>query len=107
MGGDAGGRFHFARAGFPTDDLRARALPNIYYDTAASPLMYDNGIWARAVPALGEERVLFGSDFPLNLYPRTAVEAEMAQFAAGGRAGGGGEEILGGNAERVFQLRRA
>jgi predicted TIM-barrel fold metal-dependent hydrolase len=88
----------------PLSDARFRGLANVYYDTAASPLMYDNGVWARTVPALGADRVLFGSDFPLNLYPRMAVEAEMAQFVAEAKAGGAGEGILGGNAERILRL---
>jgi predicted TIM-barrel fold metal-dependent hydrolase len=88
----------------PLRDARFRALPNVYYDTAASPLMYDNGVWARTVPVLGADRVLFGSDFPLNLYPRVAVEAEMAQFVAEAKAAGASAEILGGNARRVLGL---
>ncbi|MEO5961373.1 MAG: amidohydrolase family protein [Opitutaceae bacterium] len=88
----------------PLRDARFATLANVYYDTAASPLMYDAGIWSRAVPALGAERVLFGSDYPLNLYPRVAVEAEMAKFLAEARAGGVSAEILGGNARRLLRI---
>lgn len=88
----------------PLTDPRFGALPNVFYDTAASPLMYDNRVWAKATPSLGADRVLFGSDFPLNLYPRTAVEAEMAQFVAEAKSGGAGEGVLGGNAARIFRL---
>jgi len=51
-------------------DAEDRALRNIYYDTAASPLMYDPGVWSRVVEAVGSERILFGSDYPLILFPQ-------------------------------------
>ncbi|HYP16944.1 MAG TPA: amidohydrolase family protein [Opitutus sp.] len=84
------------------NDARLRMRENIFYDTAASPLLYDAGVWQRALPALGAERVLFGSDFPLNLYPRVAVEAEMTAFLQEAKAGGAGEAVLGGNARRLL-----
>lgn len=42
---------------------------NVYFDTAASPLLYGQDIWRRFCTQVPAERVLFGSDFPLNLYP--------------------------------------
>jgi hypothetical protein len=80
------------------------ALPNVYYDTAASPLLYDAGVWTRALPKFGADRVLFGSDYPLNLYPRVSVAAEMARFVAEAREGGANAQVLGGNAARVLGL---
>src|SRR6185312_1203945 len=52
-------------------DNECRPLRNVFYDTAASPLLYDAGVWVRGVEAAAEGRVLFGSDYPLILYPRT------------------------------------
>lgn len=86
----------------PLRDPAVRALANVYYDTAASPLLYHATIWTRFLAVVPRERVLFGSDYPLNLYPRVSVEAEMARFLAEARAGGATDEILGGNAERIF-----
>lgn len=86
----------------PLRDPAARALPNVYYDTAASPLLYDADVWPRFLAAVPPERVIFGSDYPLNLYPRVTVAAEMGRFLAEARAGGAGAAVLGGNAERVF-----
>jgi predicted TIM-barrel fold metal-dependent hydrolase len=40
-------------------------LKNVYYDTAASPLLYDVDIYTTAVKLAGLEKILFGSDFPL------------------------------------------
>lgn len=82
----------------------AAALPNVYYDTAASPLLYDAGVWSRALPAFGADRVLFGSDFPLNLYPKLDELPGLVRLAAEARLGGADERVLGGNAARLLRL---
>jgi uncharacterized protein len=86
----------------PLCDPSARELGNVYYDTAASPLLYSAEIWRRFAAVVPRERVLFGSDFPLNLYPRVSVEAEMGRLLAEARAYGAGDDILGRNFERIF-----
>lgn len=43
----------------------ARALANVYFDTAATPYLYRKDIFLLAPQFIGWERVLFGSDFPL------------------------------------------
>ena len=82
----------------------AAALPNVYYDTAASPLLYDAGVWSRALPAFGAERVLFGSDFPLNLYPKLDELPGLVRLVAEARAGGAEENVLRSNAARLLGL---
>jgi len=42
---------------------------NVFYDTAASPFLYDYRIYEVALKIIGEDRILFGSDYPL-LPPR-------------------------------------
>lgn len=79
-------------------------LGNVYVDTAASPLMYDAGIWARVLPAAGGDRVLFGSDYPLNLYPRASEAAGLARLVAEARAGGADAGVMGANARRLLRL---
>ena len=86
----------------PLRDASVCALPNVYYDTAASPLLYDAAVWQRFVAVVPSDRVLFGSDYPLNLYPRVSVEAEMGRFLAEARQAGAGDDILGGNFQRLF-----
>lgn len=86
----------------PLGAAEAAALPNIYYDTAATPLLYAADVWTRALPGCGLERVLFGSDFPLNLYPKKDQEPGLARLVAEARAGGADARVLGGNAARVF-----
>jgi predicted TIM-barrel fold metal-dependent hydrolase len=49
------------------------ALANVYFDTAAFPLLYDDKSVARLVDLAGPERVIFGSDYPL-LSPRRQLE---------------------------------
>jgi len=66
----------------------AAALANLYYDTAASPLTYDAGIWRRLVGRVGAERVVFGSDYPLNLYPALDPEPRMARLIAEAESSG-------------------
>jgi predicted TIM-barrel fold metal-dependent hydrolase len=79
---------------------------NVYVDTAASPLLYGPEIWQRFISAVGPGRVLFGSDFPLNLYPRLDPEPNLARFVAEVRAAGlsPGESaaVLRENARRWF-----
>jgi len=57
--------------------------PNLFFDTAASPLIYGAGSrpWKAFVAAVGAERILFGSDYPLNLYPALNAQPEMRCFA--------------------------
>jgi predicted TIM-barrel fold metal-dependent hydrolase len=91
----------------PLREPAARALTNIYYDTAASPLLYDAGIWQRFLSVVEAKHVLFGSDYPLNLYPRTAVEPELAMLV--GEAQGAGlataqlSAVMSGAAENLLQ----
>lgn len=88
----------------PARDPRFREQPNVFYDTAASPLLYDNGIWSRATTLLGGERVLFGSDFPLNLYPKLDQLPGLIRLADEARKAGMTDAIMGGNAARLLGL---
>ena len=55
---------------------------NIYYDTAASPLLYDQKIWRQFIAQVGVERMIFGSDYPLNLYPTIDPVPNMVRLVA-------------------------
>ncbi|MBI4495525.1 MAG: amidohydrolase family protein [Deltaproteobacteria bacterium] len=55
----------------------ARAARNAFYDTAASPFLFDPRIYRLALTIVGPERILFGSDYPL-LRPRRYFE-ELAR----------------------------
>ncbi len=53
-----------------------KALTNVYYDTAASPYLYNPKILDIAVHILGEDKILFGSDFPLIKPKRYLAQAQ-------------------------------
>jgi predicted TIM-barrel fold metal-dependent hydrolase len=75
---------------------------NIYYDTAASPYVYKADIYRSAARAVGADRILLGSDYPL-LSPKRYF-SEMKQ------AGLEQHEIdsIGGqNAARIFKIATA
>jgi hypothetical protein len=83
-------------------------LANVYYDTAASPLIYDEHIWRQVLDVVGAQRVLFGSDYPLIAYPATETEPEFFHMRAEARGAGlkPAEQIavFGLNAARLLKL---
>lgn len=66
----------------PLREPTARERPNLWYDTAASPLLYPESVWRRFLNVVPKEQVLFGSDHPLNLYPRIDPAPNLARFVA-------------------------
>ncbi|MBI5690326.1 MAG: amidohydrolase [Verrucomicrobia bacterium] len=76
---------------------------NVYFDTAASPLLYGVEVWARELPRVGAGRVLFGSDYPLHLYPRNEEQDGLGRFVAEARAGGAEAAVFGGNLRRLLE----
>ncbi|HEY4989182.1 MAG TPA: amidohydrolase family protein [Opitutaceae bacterium] len=78
------------------------SLPqNLYFDTAASPLQYDTGVFRRALGRVGAARILYGSDYPLLLHPRQSREPGFTRFLAeidsAGLDAGERRQILGAN----------
>jgi predicted TIM-barrel fold metal-dependent hydrolase len=70
---------------------------NVYYDTAATPFLYDPCIY-RAAAALGlTKKILLGSDFPL--LPPSRYLGALTESGIPPREQ---ELILGGNAERLL-----
>ncbi|MEO7411858.1 MAG: amidohydrolase family protein, partial [Opitutaceae bacterium] len=80
-------------------------LKNVFYDTAASPLLYDATVWKRFIDAVGSDKVLFGSDFPLNVYPRVDAEPAMIRLLHEAHAAGVPDDVLRGNAARMLNVR--
>jgi uncharacterized protein len=76
-------------------------LKNVYYDTAASPFLYDPDIYRVAIETAGAEKVLFGTDYPLIAPKRYYKEIEQAGVSVEDR-----EKICGENAARLFGQRR-
>lgn len=76
----------------------AGALPNVWFDTAASPLLYGPEVWGKAKAG----RVLFGSDYPLILYPQIEAAPGAGGLLGEARRGGASAAVLGGNAVGLF-----
>jgi predicted TIM-barrel fold metal-dependent hydrolase len=76
-----------------------KALPNVYYDTAASPYLYTPGIWDIAVKLVGSDRILFGSDFPLMPPSRIVKEIQSSGLDPYSQ-----QKILSGNARRLLGI---
>jgi uncharacterized protein len=59
----------------------SRALRNVWYDTAASPLIFPTArIFSVAFACVGARKLLFGSDYPLRLYPARQDGPDMRPF---------------------------
>ena len=74
------------------------SLKNVYFDTAASPYLYDSEVYEIADKIVGSSKILFGSDFPL-LRP-TRYFSEMEQTGLTKKKLG---KIKGENARRLLE----
>jgi uncharacterized protein len=85
-----------------------KKFKNVYYDTAASPLLYDPKIHTAIVNAIGHEKILFGTDFPLMLYPKKQKEADFSTYLEeikkSGLSHDALESILFKNAQRLLRI---
>lgn len=75
-----------------------RAFKNIYYDTAASPFLYDSNIYRIAEEIVGD-KILFGSDYPLLGIKRYSGEISDS-FANAGKV----SRVMGDNAARFLEV---
>ena len=97
--------------GLPFYELNPRVhrdLSNVYYDTAANPLLYSIQSISIVTQIIGSGRLLYGSDFPLLLYPRSERSADMTRFLAELRGCGlldnDLDAILGNNLSQLLSL---
>jgi len=56
-----------------------KALQNVYFDTAASPFLYQPQIYTLVSQLVGADKILFGSDYPL--LPQTRLLQEINSAA--------------------------
>jgi len=77
-----------------------KAMANVFFDTAASPLLYTSEIYNQVIQLVGADKVLFGSDYPLLEQKRLIEEIKALNLA---------EEtenlILSGNAQRLLGIK--
>lgn len=74
-------------------------LKNVYFDTAASPYLYDPEIYAVACKMIGGKKILLGSDYPLLKPQRYFKELDTAGISGADRA-----DICGANAKKLLKL---
>lgn len=75
------------------------ALTSVYFDTAASHLLYDPAVYRRVIEAVGVGNVLFGSDFPLTTQAKALERTRAAGLTEAELAA-----VLGGSAARLLEL---
>lgn len=74
-------------------------LNRAHFDTAATTLLYDAGIFATVASTIGAERILMGSDYPL-IRARTVI----GQVESSGLPRSAIDMITGGNAARLLGI---
>ena len=77
------------------------SLKNVYFDTAASPFLYDASVFRIAIELVGVDKILFGTDFPL--LPPARYFSEMDQA---GLTRAQIDKICGLNAKALLALNR-
>lgn len=76
-----------------------KALRNVWFDSAASPFLYRAEVYERAVDLVGNEKILFGSDWPLLDQRRCLAELDELNLSRWSI-----NRIRGGNAAELFEL---
>ncbi len=74
-----------------------QALGNVYFDSAASPFLYTPEVYEQVARLVGEDKILFGTDYPLLDQGRLIKEVESAELPETTR-----KLILSGNACRLL-----
>jgi predicted TIM-barrel fold metal-dependent hydrolase len=75
------------------------ALNNVYFDTAASPFLYTSQVYQQVVQLVGEDKILFGSDYPLIPQRRFLKEIRSLDLPETTK-----NKILSGNAQRLLGI---
>ena len=75
----------------------ARALANVFFDTAATVFLYKPEIFEQMSRIIGSDKILFGSDYPLVPQNRVLAQIQSAQLPEEDKA-----RILGANAQKLL-----
>lgn len=78
-----------------------QAMNNVFFDTAASPLLYSPQIYHQVAQLIGAKRILFGSDYPLLAQNRLIKEIEALDLSKETE-----NLILSGNARRLLGIKK-
>jgi predicted TIM-barrel fold metal-dependent hydrolase len=83
-------------------------LKNVYYDSAATPLLYHSQIYRAVVNVVGAEKILYGSDYPLLIYPGQerlpGFTRLLDEIRGSGLSAHELDLVLGGNTARLLGL---
>jgi predicted TIM-barrel fold metal-dependent hydrolase len=77
-----------------------KALKNVYFDTAASPFLYSRQIYHQVAQMVGDDRILFGSDWPLLSPGRLLKEINSLDLPQETK-----DRLLAGNARRLLGIK--
>ncbi len=75
-----------------------KALKNVYFDTAATSLLYDKQVFRAVTDLVGAEKILYGSDFPLIEQGKSVKD--ITSLGLEGEA-----SILGGNIASLLGIK--
>jgi predicted TIM-barrel fold metal-dependent hydrolase len=75
------------------------ALENVYFDSAASPFLYKPQIYRQVAGLVGEDKILFGSDYPLISQSRMIKEILLQDLSELAKM-----KILGENARKLLGI---
>ncbi len=77
----------------------ARVMSNVFFDTAASPFLYNPQVYNQVVQLVGSDKILFGSDYPLLAQSRLLKEIKSLDLSEETKG-----LILSGNAQRLLGI---
>ncbi|MBA7684042.1 hypothetical protein ES703_92431 [subsurface metagenome] len=77
-----------------------QAMTNVFFDTAASPLLYSPQVYNQVIQLVGADKILFGSDYPLLTPGRLLKEINSLDLPEETRS-----LILSGNAQRLLGIK--
>jgi len=75
----------------------AKALANVFFDTAATVFLYKPEIFEQMSGIIGSDRILFGTDYPLVHQNRIITQIQSSQLSEEDKA-----RILGANAQKLL-----
>jgi len=77
-----------------------QAMTNVFFDTAASPLLYSPDVYHQVIQLVGADKILFGSDYPLLTPGRLLKELGSLDLPEETKS-----LILSGNAQRLLGIK--
>ena len=75
----------------------AKALANVFFDTAATVFLYKPQIFEQVSHIIGSDKILFGTDYPLMHQNRVIAQIQSSQLPEEDKA-----RILGANAQKLL-----